>query len=378
MGPVFGSKDNFLGLGVFVDTYPNEEKQQEAQKRRYSPGNQRVFPYISAMVNNGSLTYDHDRDGRPTELGGCTAMVRNLNHDTFLVIRYVKRRLTVLIDIDGKHEWRDCIDVPGVRLPRGYYFGTSSVTGDLSGTAPGSPALSPEQLWQLLRSFGCLEVQLGTRWGLTEAREDLSMLYTLLSCEREPWGFFFNLAATPEEPKARSGHVAPPSALSRQQFPLFLELRATAWAAVLALGEVLPSRRTLARRAKPIRPALVVPRPKRGVLVHWKARGGLNLDGVISPSRNPTADASTSPLRAPRSHGLHAGKSQPGFGALSSLGAHGLLFFLCHTVEAPLEPMSGLALFLIVFFSLVAIVFAIVIGVIVYNKWQEQSRKHFY
>ncbi|XP_026722714.1 VIP36-like protein, partial [Athene cunicularia] len=131
-GPVFGSKDNFLGLGVFVDTYPNEEKQQEAQKRRYSPGNQRVFPYISAMVNNGSLTYDHDRDGRPTELGGCTAMVRNLNHDTFLVIRYVKRRLTVLIDIDGKHEWRDCIDVPGVRLPRGYYFGTSSVTGDLS------------------------------------------------------------------------------------------------------------------------------------------------------------------------------------------------------------------------------------------------------
>lgn len=73
-----------------------------------------------------------------------------------------------------------------------------------------------------------------------------------------------------------------------------------------------------------------------------------------------------------------AGKSQLGFGVLGSLGAHRLLFFLCHPVEAPLEPMSGLALFLIVFFSLVAIVFAIVIGVIVYNKWQEQSRKHFY
>lgn len=39
------------------------------------------------------------------------------------------------MDIDGKHEWRDCIEVPGVRLPRGYYFGTSSITGDLSGTA---------------------------------------------------------------------------------------------------------------------------------------------------------------------------------------------------------------------------------------------------
>ncbi|XP_075714706.1 VIP36-like protein isoform X2 [Rhinoderma darwinii] len=128
-GLVFGSKDNFLGLGVFVDTYPNEEKQHE---KRYSAGNQRIFPYVSAMVSNGSLIYDHSRDGHPTELGGCTAMVRNLNHDTFLVIRYVKRRLTVMIDIDGKQEWRDCLDVPGVRLPRGYYFGSSAATGDLS------------------------------------------------------------------------------------------------------------------------------------------------------------------------------------------------------------------------------------------------------
>ncbi|EAW71342.1 lectin, mannose-binding 2-like, isoform CRA_b, partial [Homo sapiens] len=116
-GPVFGNMDKFVGLGVFVDTYPNEEKQQE-----------RVFPYISAMVNNGSLSYDHERDGRPTELGGCTAIVRNLHYDTFLVIRYVKRHLTIMMDIDGKHEWRDCIEVPGVRLPRGYYFGTSSIT----------------------------------------------------------------------------------------------------------------------------------------------------------------------------------------------------------------------------------------------------------
>lgn len=47
------------------------------------------------MVNNGSLSYDHERDGRPTELGGCTAIVRNIRYDTFLVIRYVKRHLTV-------------------------------------------------------------------------------------------------------------------------------------------------------------------------------------------------------------------------------------------------------------------------------------------
>ncbi|XP_047228790.1 lectin, mannose-binding 2-like a isoform X2 [Girardinichthys multiradiatus] len=120
-GPVFGNMDNFTGLGVFVDTYPNEEKHIE-----------RIFPYVITMVGNGTISYDHERDGRHTELGGCNAMVRNLKHDTFLFIRYVRRRLTVMIDIDGQHEWRDCLDIPGVRLPLGYYFGASAITGDLS------------------------------------------------------------------------------------------------------------------------------------------------------------------------------------------------------------------------------------------------------
>ncbi|XP_053474305.1 lectin, mannose-binding 2-like a isoform X2 [Ictalurus furcatus] len=131
-GPVFGNKDFFTGLGLFVDTYPNEEKHIEAQKKRYTPRTQRIFPYVLAMVGNGTISYDHERDGRPTELGGCNAMVRNLKHDTFLFIRYVRRRLTVMIDIDGQHEWRDCLDIPGVRLPQGYYFGASAITGDLS------------------------------------------------------------------------------------------------------------------------------------------------------------------------------------------------------------------------------------------------------
>ncbi|XP_076020480.1 lectin, mannose-binding 2-like a [Genypterus blacodes] len=131
-GPVFGNMDNFTGLGVFVDTYPNEEKVIEAQKKRYTPRTQRLFPFVLAMVGNGTISYDHERDGRPTELGGCNAMVRNLKHDCFLFIRYIRRRLTVMIDIDGQHEWRDCLDIPGVRLPQGYYFGATAITGDLS------------------------------------------------------------------------------------------------------------------------------------------------------------------------------------------------------------------------------------------------------
>lgn len=42
-------------------------------------------------------------------------------------------RLQVMMDVEGKQEWRECVEVPGVHLPQGYYFGASSLTGDLSG-----------------------------------------------------------------------------------------------------------------------------------------------------------------------------------------------------------------------------------------------------
>ncbi|KAM9470191.1 vesicular integral-membrane protein VIP36 isoform 3-T3 [Clarias gariepinus] len=115
-----GSNDNFHGLAVFIDTYPNDE------------ASYRSFPYISAMVSNGSLSYDHGNDGRSTELGGCSAELRNKNHDTYLAIRYSKGRLTIMVDVDDKNGWKECIDIGGVRLPTGYFFGASAATGDLS------------------------------------------------------------------------------------------------------------------------------------------------------------------------------------------------------------------------------------------------------
>ncbi|XP_074525390.1 lectin, mannose-binding 2-like b isoform X4 [Halichoeres trimaculatus] len=120
-GPVFGSTNQFVGLGVFVDTYPNNDRNHD-----------RAFPYVSVMLGNGTLTYDHDSDGRTTELGGCTAMTRNAIYDTFLLIRYSKNRLTVMVDVDGRQQWKDCADIIGLRLPNGYFFGASSATGDLS------------------------------------------------------------------------------------------------------------------------------------------------------------------------------------------------------------------------------------------------------
>ncbi|VDM42339.1 unnamed protein product [Toxocara canis] len=97
-GNVFGSKDYFRGLAIFLDTYSNHNGP-------HSHGH----PYISAMVNNGSLHYDHDKDGTHTQLGGehvgCEAKFRNKEYDTQILI---------------------------LRLPTGYYFGMSAATGDLA------------------------------------------------------------------------------------------------------------------------------------------------------------------------------------------------------------------------------------------------------
>lgn len=46
------------------------------------------------MINNGSLHYDHDRDGTHTQLAGCEAKFRNLDHDTHIAIRYENDILT--------------------------------------------------------------------------------------------------------------------------------------------------------------------------------------------------------------------------------------------------------------------------------------------
>lgn len=166
------------------------------------------------MVNNGSLTYDHSKDGRWTELAGCTADLRNQNHDTFLAIRYSRGRLTVscggsiapvrrgsagwgggvagggrfsrlslllsstsgskiavgwaggqlvllvsplvsqvMTDVEDKNEWKNCIDIAGVQLPTGYFFGASAGTGDLSGEWAWLAACCHITLW--MPSFLC-------------------------------------------------------------------------------------------------------------------------------------------------------------------------------------------------------------------------------
>lgn len=84
------------------------------------------------MVNNGTMSYDHDRDGTHSEMAGCEAKFRGVDHDTYLSVRYENDVLTVSTDIEGKNEWKECFSTKGVRLPTGYFFGATAATGELS------------------------------------------------------------------------------------------------------------------------------------------------------------------------------------------------------------------------------------------------------
>ena len=124
-GPVFGSKDFFSGLAIVGDTFSNTKAANHLSLSHN-------HPYISAMVNNGSISYDHDRDGKRTMLGGCEVKFRNKQHETWIAIRYENDKLTISHDIHNKRAWAPCFSMDGVKLPTGYYFGMSATTGDLS------------------------------------------------------------------------------------------------------------------------------------------------------------------------------------------------------------------------------------------------------
>ncbi|XP_037114725.1 lectin, mannose-binding 2-like b [Syngnathus acus] len=123
-GLVFGSRNNFTGLGVFVDTFPNFKK------------NNWDYPRVSVMLGNGILSYDHDSDGRSTELGSCSAKVRNSRDGAFILIRYTRNRLKIMTAMravdGGGWIWKDCTNITGVHLPAGNYLGASAATGELS------------------------------------------------------------------------------------------------------------------------------------------------------------------------------------------------------------------------------------------------------
>lgn len=121
-GPVFGSADNFEGLGVFFDTYKNNR-----------PGT--VFPYVMAMVGDGQTSYDKNTDGKAQEFAGCSA--RGLRHASiptkFRLTYFQDKELRLELQYKKEDDWILCFQSEQPpSLPNVAYLGFSSETGELS------------------------------------------------------------------------------------------------------------------------------------------------------------------------------------------------------------------------------------------------------
>jgi len=106
-GPVFGNRDRFTGLGVFFDTYSNV-RQGHSQ-------------YVSVMVGDGTLSYDHDADGGAAKIAGCKKRFRGGVPDSepaWAKIVHEDGLLRVYLDINDEG-WEECLVLRRMHLPLG-------------------------------------------------------------------------------------------------------------------------------------------------------------------------------------------------------------------------------------------------------------------
>ncbi|XP_071452215.1 protein ERGIC-53 isoform X2 [Hetaerina americana] len=120
-GKVFGSSDKWLGLGIFFDSFDNDNKHNN--------------PYISAVVNDGTKEFDHQNDGSTQLLAGCLRDFRNKPFPTRAKIEYYKNTLLVLFHngmTNNEQDFEVCLRVENVFLPKNGYFGVTAATGGLA------------------------------------------------------------------------------------------------------------------------------------------------------------------------------------------------------------------------------------------------------
>ncbi|GAB1204874.1 hypothetical protein APSETT445_003538 [Aspergillus pseudonomiae] len=123
-GPVFGSTDNFEGLGIFFDTYKNNR-----------PGTS--FPYVMAMMGDGQTSYDQAHDGKANELAGCSARgLRGASIPTKARLTYFQdKSLTLDLQYKSEDSWTNCFTLTApetnIAIPSVAYLGFSGETEPL-------------------------------------------------------------------------------------------------------------------------------------------------------------------------------------------------------------------------------------------------------
>ncbi|KAF9366877.1 hypothetical protein BGX34_003977 [Mortierella sp. NVP85] len=110
-GPIFGSKDQWTGLGVFMDTS--------------DPANQRITPVIYGIMNDGTKNFP----AKPTSdsFGGCLRDYKNSPVPVVIRVSYIDKNLKVSVDtLNRGQKMTTCFEQKDLSLPPGYYFGFSA------------------------------------------------------------------------------------------------------------------------------------------------------------------------------------------------------------------------------------------------------------
>jgi mannose-binding lectin 1 len=120
-GTVFGSNDQWKGLGIFLDSFDNDALQNN--------------PLIAVMINDGTKSYDHHHDGSSQIQGSCIRDFRNKPMPIRLKIEYINQALTIYINngiSQDDNAFEFCTRVERAQLPKVGYLGVTAATGALA------------------------------------------------------------------------------------------------------------------------------------------------------------------------------------------------------------------------------------------------------
>ncbi|KAG0269577.1 hypothetical protein DFQ27_003040 [Actinomortierella ambigua] len=115
-GPVFGSKDKWKGLGIFMDTS--------------DPANQRSNSVIYSIVNDG--TREFPTNPIAGRFSGCLRDYKNSPIPVVVKVSYYGKTLKVAVDtITRGRNFVTCFEEKDIDLPVGYYFGFSAEAAEI-------------------------------------------------------------------------------------------------------------------------------------------------------------------------------------------------------------------------------------------------------
>ncbi|UJR25079.1 hypothetical protein I4U23_006439 [Adineta vaga] len=124
-GTVFGSNDQWNGLGIFLDSFDNDALSVSLQNN----------PIIAVMINDGTKVYDHHNDGSSQIQGSCIRDFRNKPLPVRLRIEYVNQALSIYINngiSQDDNAFEFCTRVDRIQLPKSGYLGVTAATGGLA------------------------------------------------------------------------------------------------------------------------------------------------------------------------------------------------------------------------------------------------------